>query len=363
LAKSIFEEANVGLIARLLPLERVFVPTDRLKTLCLETQRSADMTYIVLYALDILEPALEDLINEIKRAQARILEAERTPVTPSDVTPKAPITQAVEDDIPLEDVSLENRPSSPAEPLPEVLKPAPAPAPKEEPRPVFVEQPKPQPAPIPVEVKPQPAPAPVAPKPVEPPYVAPQASYISEPVASTPAAPAYSAPSSMYQEKSAPAPTPAPAPAPVISEKPVSVAPAPILAPTPKPEPAKVVAKPAPEPLKKAPVVPAKPMTQTSDEIALSTLPTSNLSDKELKEFARYIVETNPRIRKPQALFFASHSSLGRYYTIQDYKRTIRCAYETARTSMDNLAAEGFYQKLQIKNKFVYTPIKQGEKQ
>jgi hypothetical protein len=74
-------------------------------------------------------------------------------------------------------------------------------------------------------------------------------------------------------------------------------------------------------------------------------------------------VETNPRIRKPQALFFASHSSLGRYYTIQDYKRTIRCAYETARTSMDNLAAEGFYQKLQIKNKFVYTPIKQGEKQ
>jgi Fic family protein len=365
LAKSIFEEANVGLIARLLPLERVFVPTDRLKTLCLETQRSADMTYIVLYALDILEPALEDLINEIKRAQARILEAERTPVTPSDVTPKAPITQAVEDDIPLEDVRLENRPSSPAEPLPEVLKPAPAPAPKEEPRPVFVEQPKPQPAPIPVEVKPQPAPAPVAPKPVEPPYVAPQASYISEPVASAPAAPAYSAPSSMYQEKPAPAPapTPAPAPAPVISEKPVSVAPAPILAPTPKPEPAKVVAKPAPEPLKKAPVVPAKPMTQTSDEIALSTLPTSNLSDKELKEFARYIVETNPRIRKPQALFFASHSSLGRYYTIQDYKRTIRCAYETARTSMDNLAAEGFYQKLQIKNKFVYTPIKQGEKQ
>ena len=34
------------------------------------------------------------------------------------------------------------------------------------------------------------------------------------------------------------------------------------------------------------------------------------------------------------------------------------CAYETARTSMDNLVSEGFYQKEMIKNKkYVYTPI------
>lgn len=95
-------------------------------------------------------------------------------------------------------------------------------------------------------------------------------------------------------------------------------------------------------------------------EIALSA-PKSTLSEKEIKETAKYILQTNPSIRKPQALFFASHCSIGHYYTIQDYKKATRCAYETARTSMDNLAAEGFYKKLQIKNKFVYTPIKQGE--
>ena len=91
------------------------------------------------------------------------------------------------------------------------------------------------------------------------------------------------------------------------------------------------------------------------------TLPAPKMSDKEIREYARYIVETNPNIRKPQAAFFAAHSTIGRYYTIQDYKKATRCAYETARTSMDNLAAHGFYKKLQIKNKFVYTPIKQGE--
>ncbi|HBM69939.1 MAG TPA: hypothetical protein DD377_00770 [Firmicutes bacterium] len=90
--------------------------------------------------------------------------------------------------------------------------------------------------------------------------------------------------------------------------------------------------------------------------------PKSGLSEKEIKETARYIVETNPNIKKAQAYFFAGHSTIGRYYTIQDYKKVTRCAYETARTSMDLLAEQGFYRKLQVKNKFVYTPIEQGEK-
>ena len=89
--------------------------------------------------------------------------------------------------------------------------------------------------------------------------------------------------------------------------------------------------------------------------------PSSSLSDKEVKETARYLLETNPLLRKKQALFYASHCTLGRFYTIQDFKRSARCAYETARTSMDTLSELGFYQKKQIKNKFVYTPIKQGE--
>ena len=99
---------------------------------------------------------------------------------------------------------------------------------------------------------------------------------------------------------------------------------------------------------------------ESAGQLALNP-PKSPLSDKEIRETARYILETNPNIRKPQALFFASHCTVGSFYTIQDYKKHARCVYETARTSMDNLAKEGFYRKLKFKNKFVYTPIKQGE--
>ncbi len=89
--------------------------------------------------------------------------------------------------------------------------------------------------------------------------------------------------------------------------------------------------------------------------------PRPSYSDKEVKETARYLLETNPSLSKKQALFYASHCTLGRFYTIQDFKKASRCAYETARTSMDGLSELGFYAKKQIKNKFVYTPIKQGE--
>ena len=89
--------------------------------------------------------------------------------------------------------------------------------------------------------------------------------------------------------------------------------------------------------------------------------PKSLLSDKEVKETAKYLRESHPVLSKGQCLFYASHCTMGRYYSIHDYKKTIKCAYETARTSMDKLAAEGFYKKYKIKNKFVYTPIKQGD--
>src|SRR5574344_754404 len=344
LAKQILEEANIGIVARLLPLEKVMMPNDRLKTLCLETQRSGDLTYVLLYALDILEPAIEDLVNEIKRAQAAIMEAERAPVTPSDLV-KKPVVSSPE-----EDLDLETAPEAPAtaakapEPLPEIIRPVPAPVSQPAPTPVEVKKPTPVLTPVapkvePVVAKPIPAPAPV-----EPPYEAPKADYYEEPSeAKEPEAPVYSAPKEIYQE---PAPKVEPAPM-----------------PKPQPAPAPTPVKVAVAPVKKVTPVPAKPLEKIPEEPAYTSVPSSNLSDREMKEYARYIVETNPRVRKPQAVFFASHSALGRYYTIQDYKRTMRCAYETARTSMDNLSAEGFYQKLQIKNKFVYTPIKQGEKQ
>lgn len=79
------------------------------------------------------------------------------------------------------------------------------------------------------------------------------------------------------------------------------------------------------------------------------------LSNKEVKEYARYLLEINPNLNKNQASFYAAHSTPGRYYTIEQFRRFTRCAYETARTSMDKLAQEGYYQKSAVKNKFVYS--------
>ena len=91
--------------------------------------------------------------------------------------------------------------------------------------------------------------------------------------------------------------------------------------------------------------------------------PKASLSDKEVKMAARYLMETHPQLNRQQALFFASHSTLGRYYTVQDYKKAMKVAYETARTSMDRLAACKLFKKYRIKNKYVYTPLKPGEKE
>lgn len=84
------------------------------------------------------------------------------------------------------------------------------------------------------------------------------------------------------------------------------------------------------------------------------------LSEKEAKEYARYLLETNPNLNKKQALFLSTHCTEGRFYSIQQFKSFTHCVYETARTSMDKLAKEGYYEKLQVKNKFVYTPKKKG---
>ncbi len=85
---------------------------------------------------------------------------------------------------------------------------------------------------------------------------------------------------------------------------------------------------------------------------------TSTLSEKEVKEYVIYLMETEPDLNKKQASFYATHCIEGRYYTIQQFKEYTKCVYETARTSMDKLAAKGFYKKCALKNKFVYTPIK-----
>lgn len=84
----------------------------------------------------------------------------------------------------------------------------------------------------------------------------------------------------------------------------------------------------------------------------------NGVDEKEAYKLERYLLEIEPLLKKGQARFFARHCTLGCRYTIQQYKKFNRCAYETARTSMDQLYELGYYKKEQIKNKFVYTPIK-----
>ncbi len=125
------------------------------------------------------------------------------------------------------------------------------------------------------------------------------------------------------------------------------------------------VEKPAPEvkiieekPIEKPQV---KVITQLKDEQHQPKEIEEGLSKAERKDYIRYLLETNPNLNKKQATFLANHNTQGRYYTIQQYKEFASCVYETARTSMDKLAQEGYYEKLQFKNKFVYSPVKKGK--
>ena len=88
---------------------------------------------------------------------------------------------------------------------------------------------------------------------------------------------------------------------------------------------------------------------------------TVTISEKEsvtmLNKIEAELVERDPNLKRKEAHFYARHREIGKSYSIADYKRFSRCVYETARTSMDHLAELGYYEKIQIKNKFVYKTI------
>ena len=90
--------------------------------------------------------------------------------------------------------------------------------------------------------------------------------------------------------------------------------------------------------------------------VSLPTMPVG-LDEKDADVVAKNLIEIYPSMKKGQAEFYSRHCTVGKYYTIAQYKKEQDVAYETARTSMDNLVALGFYKKEQIKNKFVYTPV------
>ena len=97
-------------------------------------------------------------------------------------------------------------------------------------------------------------------------------------------------------------------------------------------------------------------------KVSLPTMPVG-LDENDASMVAQHLLELYPTLKRGQAEFYSRHCTLGKYYTIGMYKKENNCAYETARTSMDNLASLGFYKKENIRNKFVYTPnpLNRGE--
>jgi len=91
-------------------------------------------------------------------------------------------------------------------------------------------------------------------------------------------------------------------------------------------------------------------------QVALPNIP-RNLSKEDIDQITMDLLETYPQLRKSQAHFYASHCTIGKTYTIRQFKTYEKTSYETARTSMDFLVQLGFYTKSQLKNKFVYRPV------
>ena len=119
-----------------------------------------------------------------------------------------------------------------------------------------------------------------------------------------------------------------------------------------------IIDAPKPQPVVEQPKVEEKKVREhKSIELVTREKEEEGPSDKQLRRMAQNLLEEDPLLKKGQAHFYVRHCTKGKYYTIQQYKKCEGCVYETARTSMDNLARLGYYRREQVKNKFVYTPI------
>lgn len=121
--------------------------------------------------------------------------------------------------------------------------------------------------------------------------------------------------------------------------------------------PVEIKKEPEPEPVK---VVETRiPPQNAYQGLAISSLPIV-LDEKQAQLLEEDLLESDPELKRIQAYFYARHCTMGKRYTIAQFKRETGCAYETARTSMDSLAALGYYRQEMVKNKKVYTPIKRN---
>lgn len=91
-------------------------------------------------------------------------------------------------------------------------------------------------------------------------------------------------------------------------------------------------------------------------EYALPTFPLDD-SLETIEARSRKLKEIHPQLKPKQAHFYAGHCTIGLHYTIDQFKKEEKTVYETARTSMEDLANRGFYKKELIGKRFVYSPI------
>lgn len=73
------------------------------------------------------------------------------------------------------------------------------------------------------------------------------------------------------------------------------------------------------------------------------------------------LLEDYPSLHYVQAHFYLSHCTIGKFYTVDQFKLYESVSYETARTSMDYLAKLGFYSKGKVGKKFTYTPTPRND--
>ena len=97
-------------------------------------------------------------------------------------------------------------------------------------------------------------------------------------------------------------------------------------------------------------------VTYVQEELAVAYIPVA-LDEKQAVLLEQDLLERDPELKKGEAKFYARHCTKGKKYTIAQYKKSLRCAYETARTSMDHLAELLYYRKEKVKNKYVYIPV------
>ncbi|MCQ2802140.1 MAG: hypothetical protein MJ225_00410 [Bacilli bacterium] len=97
-------------------------------------------------------------------------------------------------------------------------------------------------------------------------------------------------------------------------------------------------------------------VVNSTEGLAINFIPPV-LDEKVAQRLEQNLLEMDVLIKKGEAKFYARHCTLGMYYTIDQYKKCIRCVYETARTSMEHLVQLGYYSKKQVGKKFVYTPV------